>query len=377
MQCTGLVHDPRTVQLRIPFATLIKVALFLLLVQLLTRLLPILIAVAFAIQIAIVLTPLHEWMKRRIPAALSMSLIAALLLGLLVTVVGVVIPQTAKELTSLVKQLPQISQRVSERAPGLSPYLDAISAEVARPAHPQKVKQWVTRGLVVGEYILGGLTTVLFVLVLALYLMAEGRQALAWLFSFAPEPQRERLARSVSEVRPVVLAYMKGQLITGTASFLVSFAVLAAFRVPAALPLALLAFIGDFVPVVGFIVATVPAVALAMLRGPTAALTVLAVYLLYQAIENWVLGPRVYGKQMQLSTLTVLLAVAVGGIFGGPLGAILMLPAAAAYPVLERIWLRERLVPGTVEKHDALEEGSEMERERTIDEMLSKEGSEE
>jgi predicted PurR-regulated permease PerM len=57
-----------------------------------------------------------------------------------------------------------------------------------------------------------------------------------------------------------------------------------------------------------------------------------------------------------LSTLTVLLAVAVGGTLEGALGAVLILPFVAAYPIVERIWLREKLPRDTVAKHEALSE---------------------
>jgi predicted PurR-regulated permease PerM len=367
------VTEPKRVELRVSFATMIKVALFLLVVFLLIELVSILVAIAFAIQIAVVLQPLHQWLSARTKPAISLALIGALMLALVIAVIVIVVPRTANELSGLVKEMPRISKSVSQRAPALAPYVDALSAEVARPPHPSKVRQWVTRGLVVGEYVLGGATTLLFVLILALYFMSEGREALAWLLSFAPEPQREKLARTVSEVRPVVFAYMKGQLITSSASFAVAFVALLVAGVPAALPLAILSFVGDFVPVVGFIVSTIPAVLLALLKGPGAAAIVLGAYLAYQAFESWVLIPLVYGKAMRLSTLTVLVAIAVGGTLGGPLGAVLILPIVAAYPVVERIWLRERLAPGTVEKHEAIEEGSERERKQTVGEMLDHE----
>ncbi len=364
------VTELKGVDLRISFATMIKVALFLLLVFMLSQLISILVAIAFAVQIAVILHPLHTWLSSRLRPAVSLALLGVLLFVMVVGIVAVVVPQTASELSGLMKELPRISKSVESRAPALTPYLNAISAELGGPAHPARIRQWLTRGLAVGGYLLGGLASLLLVLVLALYFTSEGREALAWIFSFAPEPQREKLARTAAEVRPVVFAYMKGQLITSTASFAVAFTTLSLLHVPAALPLAILAFVGDFVPVIGFLVSTVPAVLLALLKGPTAALIVLAAYVAYQAFESWILIPRIYGRAMKLSTLAVLLSIAVGGTLGGPLGAVLVLPIVAAYPVIEKIWLRKTLAPGTIEKHEAIEEGSEAEREQTVGEML-------
>ncbi len=56
-----------------------------------------------------------------------------------------------------------------------------------------------------------------------------------------------------------------------------------------------------------------------------------------------------------MSTLTVLLAIAIGGTLQGVIGAVLALPIAAAYPIVERIWLREHLPADTVPRHEELE----------------------
>jgi predicted PurR-regulated permease PerM len=163
---------------------------------------------------------------------------------------------------------------------------------------------------------------------------------------------------------------MRGQLITSTLSGLTAIAVLWPLHVPAAVGLAVLSFVGDFVPVVGFIASLIPAVLLAMLRGPKAALIVAAVYFGYQIVENYIISPKVYGKAMRISTLTVLLTIIVGGILLGPIGAIILLPVAAAYPAIERIWLQKHLPAETIERHDAIESDDDAESEQATKDAL-------
>jgi predicted PurR-regulated permease PerM len=121
--------------------------------------------------------------------------------------------------------------------------------------------------------------------------------------------------------------------------------------------LATIAFVADFVPVIGTIVMTAPAAALALVVSPSRALIVVLAYLVYHLIENYVIIPRVYGTQMRLSTLTVLVAISIGGTLQGVIGAVLALPVAAAYPIVERIWLRDKLPEDTVPRHEAIEGG--------------------
>ena len=99
----------------------------------------------------------------------------------------------------------------------------------------------------------------------------------------------------------------------------------------------------------------IPAVLLAFAVSPLKALIVLVVYLAYHLTESYWIIPRVYGRQMRLSTLTVLLAVTVGGVLQGAIGAVLILPFVAAYPVIEELWLAPRL-GDTVDEHERIEE---------------------
>ena len=133
------------------------------------------------------------------------------------------------------------------------------------------------------------------------------------------------------------------------------FVALTLLGVPAALLLALLAGIFDFVPVLGFLCSSIPAVVLALSVSPLVALIVAALYVGYHLIENYYIGPKVYGGRLRLSHLAVILAFAVGAEVGGIVGAVLALPVAAMYPVVERVWLKDYLGRDAVETHRRIE----------------------
>jgi predicted PurR-regulated permease PerM len=69
-----------------------------------------------------------------------------------------------------------------------------------------------------------------------------------------------------------------------------------------------------------------------------------------------VIVPEVFGGQLRLSNLAVLLAFAVGAELFGIIGALLALPVAAMYPCVEDIWLREYLGRDAVETHRRIEQ---------------------
>jgi predicted PurR-regulated permease PerM len=134
--------------------------------------------------------------------------------------------------------------------------------------------------------------------------------------------------------------------------------------------LAVIAGVCDVIPVLGILLATVPAVVLAFAVSPGAAVTVLVAYVGYHLFETYFLLPRIYGNRLKISSLSVLLAILVGGKLQGILGAVLVLPLVAAYPIVERHWLRGYLADRVLTDHKALAKAAETGSEVAIDTVL-------
>jgi predicted PurR-regulated permease PerM len=120
-----------------------------------------------------------------------------------------------------------------------------------------------------------------------------------------------------------------------------AFIVLKIAGVPQPLLLALLAAILDAVPIVGVPVATIPALLLAATVSVPTVVIVLVAYTVYQQFENYFLVPRVFGNALQVSSISILLGILVGGQLLGIVGTLLALPITAAIPVFERVWNEE------------------------------------
>ncbi len=96
----------------------------------------------------------------------------------------------------------------------------------------------------------------------------------------------------------------------------------------------------------------------------------LVLYVAYHFVENYLIVPAVYGKQLRLSTLTVILALGIAGALTGVIGAILVLPLVAAYPIVERIWLRPVVGEEPLKDHAALEAATEKKDESAVDRVI-------
>ena len=113
--------------------------------------------------------------------------------------------------------------------------------------------------------------------------------------------------------------------------------------VPLAIPLAVLTFLGGFIPIVGALVAGALSVLVALVsNGFTAALIVLAIIVAVQQLEGNVLQPILQARSLGLHAAVVLLAVTAGSTLYGIAGAFLAVPVAAASAVVLR-YLSERI----------------------------------
>jgi predicted PurR-regulated permease PerM len=350
------VEPRRQISLRIPFATLLKIGAFVLLVLCTIRLWPFILLFLMAVLLAVTIEPLVAWMGRHgVRRGLAVSVVALVLLLTAVLVFGVLLPGAGREVGDFASSMGRIRQDVVRRIP---PEFGSIREAVARPetlAPKGSVGKWLQTSLVVGKYALEGIGAIALTLAVALYLLLEGKELYAWLVSFVPRSRRDRVAQTAEEVSRVVLAYMRGQVITSVLCALYVSGVLLLLRVPAALLLGLLAGILDIIPVVGTILLIALPALVASTISPGRGLLVLLALSLYHVIESYLIVPRVYGKQMRLSALTVLLAVTVGGALQGIAGMVLILPLVAAYPIVERLWLRPLVGSDTVTDHQRLE----------------------
>ena len=192
--------------------------------------------------------------------------------------------------------------------------------------------------------------------ILTLYLLIEGRATLDWIIAFTPTAKRARIQRTLVESERVIFAYVAGNVITSIIATVATLIALSILKVPAALLLAILAGLSDFVPVVGFFLTAIPTILMGLTVSGTTGLLVAAFYVAYNTVENYVISPWAYGDRMRMSNLAVLLAFIVGGQVAGVIGALIVLPIAALYPSIEEIWLRDQVGNATVEEHKAIEQ---------------------
>lgn len=128
----------------------------------------------------------------------------------------------------------------------------------------------------------------------------------------------------------VLGGYVRGTTIVAFVDALVIGIALAILGVPLAFPLALVVFLGAFIPLVGASAAGILAALIALVaNGPIVALIVIGIVIGVNQLEGDVLAPIVLGKALSLHPLAILLALTAGTIRAGIIGALLSVPVTA------------------------------------------------
>ena len=193
--------------------------------------------------------------------------------------------------------------------------------------HQEGLTGAVARGTVVTAQVLTGLVLAFFV---AFFLIHDGERIWAGTVRLFPSRLRDRVARAGSMAWTVLSGFIRGALVIAIVHALIILVTLLLLGVPLAGPLAILVFIGSFIPYAGALVSGAVAVVVSLVTsGPVAALIVLAVLIGQNQLENVVLEPVVMKHYVRLHPMVIGLAVVVGTIIWGIPGALVAVPATA------------------------------------------------
>ncbi len=302
--------------------------------------------IVVAIVIAVALDPAVRWLEaKRLPRTAGAVTVVALVVLALISMVG------ASWMT-LRNQSHLIVERLTESVQQLRTSFPIVEHMV--PSGQNGGDGLSTYAIAMARSATTAAAMIVLALALTVYFLIEWKRTLEWLLAFLPDAHRVKTRRTLAEARAIVFHYAVGNAISSAITGVVTYAVLASLGVPAALMLAVISGALNFIPVIGFILSSVLAATLAATVSTNVLLAVIAFYLVFNVIESYLIAPKVFGHEMELSKLAVVIAVIVGAELGGVMGAMLALPIAAIYPPIERIWLRDRLSSDTVDIHKRL-----------------------
>ena len=300
-----------------------------------------LLLIYMAVLVAIGLAPLAGAIERAklptyrlLPRWIAILVIYLCFIGALVGVGLLVIPPLVEQARALWSALPGMlhgaQQWLIDRGLLARELSFTEAVQRAPGAGPDAVETLV--GAIWGFF--GGVFGLVTILILAFYFMLDAERFAHGFVRLFPRSERPRVEDACRRVSTKVSAWLGGQLLLG--GIIGGTAALGLFLmgVPYFYVLALIAAIGEMIPIVGPLMAAIPAVAVAFSVSPALALGVAVFFFIQQQFENHVLVPKVMERQVGVSAGLVIVALVIGGTLLGVVGAILAVPTVAILQVV-------------------------------------------
>ncbi|RGE23144.1 AI-2E family transporter [Leucobacter sp. wl10] len=195
-----------------------------------------------------------------------------------------------------------------------------------------------------GQLVTGALLT-MFSLI---FMLIDGKRIWFWVIGFLPAKAHAAVDAAGRAGWVSVGQYVRVQIFVAFVDAVGIGAGAALLGVPLAIPIAILVFLGSFIPFLGAITTGVLAAFIALVyNGPVNALIMLGVVILVNQIEGHVLQPLVMGSAVKVHPLGVVLAVSTGALLAGVPGALFAVPIAASANSIVNTLVSREWVPGS------------------------------
>ncbi|HUH53829.1 MAG TPA: AI-2E family transporter [Microbacteriaceae bacterium] len=300
------------------------------------------IPVLLALILASAFAPVMHWFrKHRFPSALATVIVLALIAATFTGVIWLIV-------WAIQDQFDELSEKATEG------FDQVISWTLNLPFAPdqQQINEWQDEiinfftSASFGSGALAGVSAVtsfftglVLLLVILFFFLKDGPKI--WLFLIRPfeGEGRERALRVGDKTVDTLGNYVRGTAAIAAVDAVGIGVGLWIFQVPLALPLSVLVFFLSFIPLVGATLAgTLAALVALVSNGPINAIIIVAVVIVVNQLEGNFLQPVLMGRALKLHALVILVALSVGTLLAGVLGAVLAVPLTAVAWGILQVW---------------------------------------
>lgn len=304
-----------------------------------------------ALLVTALVHPVAEWLRARGLGRLLSTWVTFVLgfvvLGALVYFIVTRIRGEANSLATQFNQVVDAGRTVLQQRFGVSPgEIDHYKTEALHLLRSHTGP--LASGVLTGIGLLGSAVTgLILTMFIGFFLLYDGDGIWSWLVGLFPSAAHGRVRAAGREAWSRLSGYVRGTFLVGCFHGVVVAITLTALGAPLIAPLALLVFLGSFLPIIGALVFGGLSVLVVLLtKGLVAGLILLGVLVAANQVEAHLLQPFLVGRYVRLHPLAVLLLITAGGLVGGIIGAILAIPlASVAYGAAQVLASDQRLHP--------------------------------
>ncbi len=299
------------------------------------------------------LEPAVEWLARRgWRRGLATGAILLAIVIFSIVMVASMIPLVIDQLRALIEAAPDILETASRSTERwFNVEISQTTIEEQLRSADSNLAGFATNiaGNVFGfaSSLLGAIFMLLTVGLFTFYFTADGPRFRRAVLAVLPPARQHRVLWIWEVAIEKTGAYLYSRLLLALISGLTTFVVLSVLDVPFAVPLAMwMGLVSQFIPTVGTYIAMALPLLVAVVESPVRALILFAFFFAYQQVENYLLGPRITARTMELHPAVAFGCAVAGASVAGVLGAFIALPVAA---------IVQAVVSSALDRHDVIE----------------------
>ncbi|HEX4346645.1 MAG TPA: AI-2E family transporter [Vicinamibacterales bacterium] len=279
---------------------------------------------------------------RRVPRVLAILSIYLAVLGAFALIAMLVIPALIDQATALWQGMPEHFTSAQRTLIHYKLLSHPITWQEAVQQTPMSAGQNAVTTVVSAVFrVIGGVIGAITIVILSFYLLIEGETLLHSVSRFFPAHRRSTISAAAAESVTKVSAWLRGQLTLAGVMGTFAAVGLGILHVPFFYVIALVAAVGETIPVLGPIIGGVTAVAVALTVSNRLAVVVGVYFVILHQLESNILVPKIMERRVGVSPVTVMVALLIGVSLYGIIGAILAIPTAAILSVAV-----DQFVPG-------------------------------
>jgi len=334
--------------IRVIVAAIIAIVLF----AAINRVAYMLTLIGAAIFLALALDGPVRWLAARLPGKakgnrnFATGLSIAVVLILLGAFLAVIVPPLVKQTSDFIKDVPHLVSSVQDQNSSLGKFVrdHNLQGEVSKVSDQlqNRIGNLGSTAVSTLSRIGSSLFAVLTVVVLTVMMLAEGPHWKKVIDELIPSKHKERSRRLARDMHRVIQGYVNGQVLLAAIASLLIVPMLFIMGVSNPLALMVVVFICGLIPMVGHTIGAIIVTCVALFHSLTSAVVILAYYILYQQIENYVVQPRIQANATNMSALLVFISALLGANFAGLFGALVAIPVAGCIRVLILDYLAAR-----------------------------------
>ena len=281
----------------------------------------------------------------RIPRTFAILVVYLTIIGVLVLLGLMVVPPLVDQAARLWSELPRYFDRFQTFLIKYKLLTHPVTLQEAVQNAPAGASGNAVETVMAAVWgLIGGLFGAITIIILSFYFLIEAEALSGYVTRFLPDAKRGQFKTASREAVMKVSAWLRAQLILAGVMGVFAAIGLGFMGEPYFYVVALIAAVGETIPIIGPIIGGITAVAVAITQSPALALKVGIYFLVLHQLEANILVPKIMEKRVGVSPVTVMIALLIGGGLLGLIGAILAIPTAAILSVaVDEFTARPRL----------------------------------